>query len=89
VARAKGKATTKVNTAANTVVRTKRPDEATVSESGSGLAWPEEVYSLAHVALPFPPDDPLYGSRPTAKSPGISLGDIALRGERGVLQIPA
>jgi pimeloyl-ACP methyl ester carboxylesterase len=71
------------------VVRTKRPGEAAVSESELGLAWPEEVYSLAHVAVPFPPDDPFYGGRPTAKSPGIRLGDIALRGERGVLQIPA
>jgi hypothetical protein len=41
------------------------------------------------VALPFPPDDPLYGGQGGAKSPGIHLGDLALRGERGVLLIPA
>lgn len=28
------------------------------------LAWPTGVISLSHVALPFPPDDPLYGQRP-------------------------
>jgi pimeloyl-ACP methyl ester carboxylesterase len=71
------------------VARTKRPGATAVSESELGLAWPQDVYSLAHVALPFPPDDPLYGGRPTVKSPGIRLGIIALRGERGVLQVPA
>ena len=55
--------------------------------SGLGLSWPEDLYSLAHVALPFPPDDPVYGGG-AGKSPGIRLG-IALRGERGVLQVPA
>jgi alpha-beta hydrolase superfamily lysophospholipase len=53
-----------------------------------GLSWPDDVYSLTHVALPFPPDDPLYGGAGNDESPGIHLGDIALRGERGVLQIP-
>ncbi len=71
------------------VVRRKGRGMTPVSESELGLAWPQDVYSLAHVALPFPPDDPLYGGRPTVKSPGIRLGNIALRGERGVLQIPA
>ena len=28
------------------------------------LAWPDGVISLSHVALPIPPDDPLYGQRP-------------------------
>ena len=40
------------------------------------------------MALPFPPDDPLYGSV-GAESPGIQLGNVALRGERGVLQVSA
>jgi pimeloyl-ACP methyl ester carboxylesterase len=52
-----------------------------------GLAWPDDVYSLSHVALPFPPGDPLYGGRPEQSSPGIRLGNIAFRGERAVLQI--
>jgi hypothetical protein len=54
-----------------------------------GLSWPRGVYSLSHVALPFPPDDPLYGGEGRAKSPGIHLGDLALRGERDVLLVPA
>ena len=54
------------------VVRRKGRGMTPVSESELGLAWPQDVYSLAHVALPFPPDDPLYGGRPTGKSPGIT-----------------
>jgi alpha-beta hydrolase superfamily lysophospholipase len=70
-------------------VLTKRPGQTVSAASDLGLAWPEDLYSLAHVALPFPPDDPLYGGHPTQRSPGIRLGDVALRGERGVLQIAA
>jgi hypothetical protein len=51
--------------------------------------WPKGLYSLSHVALPISPKDPLYGGPDAGKSPGIKLGDLALRGERGVLQIPA
>ncbi len=67
----------------------KRPEVNIPSESSLGLSWPDGIYSLAHVALPFPPGDPVYGGVSADKSPGIHLGDIALRGERGVLQISA
>jgi len=49
----------------------------------------ENIYSLSHVALPFPPDDVLYGDGTGEKSPGIHLGSVALRGEKGAIQIPA
>ena len=71
------------------VARTGRPGRGDDEVSELGLSWPKDIYSLAHVALPFPPGDPLYGGHPTEKSPGIRLGALALRGERGVLQIPA
>jgi alpha-beta hydrolase superfamily lysophospholipase len=71
------------------LVRSQRPGEQAPIDSDIGLSWPEDLYSLAHVALPFPPQDPLYGGHPQGKSPGIELGDLALRGERGVLQIHA
>ncbi len=71
------------------IERRRQPGDAASEDSHIGLAWPEDIYSLAHVSLPFPPGDPLYGGHPTKESPGIRLGDIALRGERGVLQIPA
>lgn len=49
--------------------------------------WPNGVYSLSHVALPFPPDDPLYGAVPDTSETGLYLGKIELQGERGILQI--
>jgi hypothetical protein len=60
-------------------------------EDHSALAylndWPSDIYSLAHVALPFPPDDPIYGGPASAGIAGIHLGSMALRGENGVLQV--
>ena len=53
-----------------------------------GLEWPRGVFSLSHVALPFPPDDPLYGYA-TARDPQhLQLGRIEARGENGVLTLP-
>lgn len=53
------------------------------------LAWPSGVVSLSHVALPFPPDDPLYGQQPPERDDQVFLGDMAIKGERGLLKIPA
>jgi alpha-beta hydrolase superfamily lysophospholipase len=50
--------------------------------------WPQGVFSLSHVALPFPPDDPLYGAQRPADDGRLFLGQQALQGERGVLAIP-
>jgi len=60
-----------------------------VSDNPIDFAWPEDIYSLSHVALPFPESDPLYGGGAAEESPGISLGSLTPRGERNVLQIPA
>jgi alpha-beta hydrolase superfamily lysophospholipase len=50
------------------------------------LAWPKGIYSLAHVAVPFPPDDPIYGIEPDRVPPfGIPLGTLEPRGEKGIL----
>ena len=53
-----------------------------------GLSWPAGVYSLSHVALPFPPNDSIYGQRPgrSAKS-AVNLGTLEPRGEKGVLRV--
>jgi alpha-beta hydrolase superfamily lysophospholipase len=53
------------------------------------LAWPIGVSSLSHVSLPFPPDDPLYGSEPAGEQGTLRLGRVEVRGENGVLAIPA
>ena len=52
------------------------------------MVWPDHVYSLSHVALPFPPEDSLYGSRPE-KSEGLHIGLLEAKGERGVLNVHA
>ena len=50
--------------------------------------WPRGVFSLSHVALPFPPDDPLYGYAAPPSASHVQLGQIEARGENGVLAIP-
>ena len=52
------------------------------------LAWPRTVFSLSHVALPFPPADPLYGDGTAPAGNHVQLGTIAVRGENGVLTVP-
>ena len=66
----------------------KKPMSTAGSESVPlNLVWPTEVISLSHVALPFPPDDPLYGQRPPDNSDVLFLGQLAIQGERGLLKI--
>jgi alpha-beta hydrolase superfamily lysophospholipase len=71
------------------VTFSRMPGSSAVEVCDTGLAWPRGVYSLAHVALPFRPDDPVYGGAEAGPSPGVKLGNMALRGERKVLRIPA
>ena len=52
------------------------------------LAWPPGVISLSHVALPISPEDPLYGQRAPDNDDFLFLGQMAIQGERGLLQIP-
>jgi alpha-beta hydrolase superfamily lysophospholipase len=50
------------------------------------LSYPVGVYSLSHIALPFPIDDPLYGMQPDpAENFGVNLGALPMRGEREML----
>lgn len=58
----------------------------TVQTRPIGLEFPLEVFSLSHLALPFPISDPLYGIRPDDSDDfGVNLGALAVRGERGGL----
>jgi alpha-beta hydrolase superfamily lysophospholipase len=52
-------------------------------------SWPAGVFSLSHIALPFPPDDPLYGRQPPDDERRLFLGQMTVKGERGLLKIPA
>jgi len=52
------------------------------------LVYPNDVFSLSHIALPFAMDDALYGMRPSPEEDfGVNLGAMATRGERGTLVI--
>jgi hypothetical protein len=52
------------------------------------LSYPSGIFSLSHVAIPFPIDDPVYGIQPdphTKSEYGYNLGTMVGRGERGAL----
>ena len=51
--------------------------------------WPPLVYSLSHVAIPFPPDDVWYGDGSSNRGEHLSLGTLTPRGEKQVLIVPA
>ena len=57
--------------------------EAIIAETK--LRWPTEVYSLSHIAIPFRPDDMLYGDGSLSNDSNVVLGALAPRGERDVL----
>ena len=70
------------------VARHKQPFSAEPAKTEPlNLAWPRGVISLSHVALPFPPEDPLYGQAPPGNKDIIFLGQMAVKGERGLLKI--
>jgi alpha-beta hydrolase superfamily lysophospholipase len=68
------------------VARTFREGQTTSADQDLGLAWPQGVFSLTHIALPFPTDDPLYGTESVEDGSGLfRLGRLSPRGERAVL----
>jgi alpha-beta hydrolase superfamily lysophospholipase len=71
---------------AEVVERVTEAGETTEQVRPLGLDYPDEVFSLSHVALPFPPTDSLYGTDPDPSDDfGVHLGAMAVRGERGIL----
>ena len=71
------------------VLRQQTPKTDGIRETTLGFGWPRGVISLSHVALPFPPDDPVYGLRGSGPEGLIHLGQIAIQGERGLLRFPS
>ena len=56
-----------------------------VTVSNLPYEWPAGVYSVGHVSLPFPVDDPVYGLAPNGA--GFNLGAVSPRGEAGALVV--
>ena len=70
------------------VARVIEAGQTTATVRPLGLYYPQDVFSLSHVALPFPPGDALYGLQPDGTEDyGIALGAMAGRGERGALVV--
>ena len=68
---------------------TREPGANVEQETDLDLEWPRGIFSLGHVALPFPPDDPVYGLEPKpGPGPAFHLGVVAPRGESGALLVP-
>lgn len=71
---------------AEVIERVTEPGEVASSMRPVGLSYPFGVFSLSHVAVPFPVSDGLYGLEPDpGEDFGIRLGALAIRGERAVL----
>jgi alpha-beta hydrolase superfamily lysophospholipase len=71
------------------VARSGDPGSSDLAETDTNLAWPADTFSLSHIALPFSPNDPVYGRTPD-ESLGkiVHLGLLSPRGERAVLVVP-
>ena len=85
-----------------TVITNRSPDTAEMMEKSRAprahaiesrplrMAWPKGVYSLAHVAIPFSPDDPVYGAGEGQHGSysGLRMGALQPRGETHLLIAP-
>lgn len=78
-------ATDQAEPTAQVSIRHRKAGTAEFTTEATDMAWPKQIFSLSHVALPFPESDSLYGSGQGGKTP--TLGNRSLRGERGTLLI--
>ena len=69
---------------------TREPGSREKLPKATGLDWPDNVFSLGHLAVPTPIDDPMYGLRPRPAPDGLALplGRGAPSGEAGALVLP-
>ena len=63
---------------------TRPAGESDVMVENLPYQWPAGVFSVGHVSLPFPIDDPVYGLAPAAGAQ-FNLGALAPKGEAGAL----
>jgi alpha-beta hydrolase superfamily lysophospholipase len=70
------------------VARSIAPGATTGPETPLGLSWPPGVFSLTHIALPFAPDDAVFGASGPGGAQGLFLGALEPRGERQLLVVP-
>jgi alpha-beta hydrolase superfamily lysophospholipase len=74
----------------STVERSIAPGQLAPEVRPLNLAYPSGIFSLSHLAIPIPMDDPLYGMQPDPRTKddyGYNLGAMDARGERGALVV--
>ena len=69
------------------VMRTR--DGTSCGDTSTDLQWPRGFASLSHIAVPFPPDDPIYGTQEATADSGLSIGSLSVRAEPNVLLLSA
>ena len=69
--------------------RSRAPHSDATESTALQMAWPGSVYSLAHVAIPIAPDDPVYGTGADRQGGyhGLPLGSLQPRGETRLLTV--
>ncbi len=78
------------NVADNTeelAARRKHQGRSAWQQQALGMTWPLSLYSLSHVALPFPANDPVYGANADRDS-FLTIGSLEKRGEVGIFTVP-
>lgn len=81
---------TNANDTDASVERSIAPGQLEVEVRPLNLPYPPGIFSLSHLAIPIPMDDPLYGMEPDPKTKsdyGYNLGAMDARGERGALVV--
>ena len=74
---------TNADDASDAVVLRRRPaGPGAITESPLPYVWPTGVFSLSHVALPFPPDDPIYGGPEARAAARLTPGATPSRSGR-------
>jgi len=63
--------------------------ETTLATGRTDMVWPEGLYSMSHIAVPFRADDLIYGDGSAAEGGErrLMFGNLAPRGEEGVLRL--
>lgn len=69
------------------VLKSRAARSGEMVETPMNVEWPEDVYSLSHIALPFPAHDTLYG-KGGEDGKTMTLGNLAFYGERGTVHLP-
>jgi alpha-beta hydrolase superfamily lysophospholipase len=67
------------------VLQTRRGEA--LEEVRTDLSWPQGVVSLSHLAVPIPPEDPIYGTKEATAATGLPLGTLSARTEPSALLI--